>query len=168
MSSPLNFLMMVVFPALSSPKTSKRIYFYFSLDFLTIDMNPISFNYIFETRNLNLNILYQRQIIFFNFSCSRKNCSYTSKIQSSIPAIYDRDNLNLKIMSETPLAENKIINNDSGITQMNAYSPNLLPSTSGKQENNQADSIEKILSSSIQRAKQKITMLEGKQKEERP
>lgn len=69
-------------------------------------------------------------------------------------------------MSETPLTQNKIINNDSGITQMNAYSPNLPPS-SVKQENNQADSIQKILSSSIQRAKQKITLLEGKQKEER-
>lgn len=36
-----------------------------------------------------------------------------------------------------------------------------------KQDNNQAESIEKILSSSIQRAKQKITMLETRQKEER-
>lgn len=67
-------------------------------------------------------------------------------------------------MSETPLAEKKIINNDSGITQMNAYTPNFPPSTT-KQEDNQADSIEKILSTSIQRAKQKITLLEGKQKE---
>ena len=40
-SQPLNFLMMVVLPALSSPSTSKRISFSFYLVFFTIDMNPI-------------------------------------------------------------------------------------------------------------------------------
>jgi hypothetical protein len=40
-SYPLNFLIMVVFPALSRPKTKSLIYFYFSFAFFTIDMNPI-------------------------------------------------------------------------------------------------------------------------------
>lgn len=44
MSSPLNFLMMVVLPALSRPSTSRRISFSFYLAFLTIDMNPIFIN----------------------------------------------------------------------------------------------------------------------------
>jgi hypothetical protein len=64
-------------------------------------------------------------------------------------------------MSETPLAEKKI-NNDSGLlTATYAYSPKLsFPQEYPlKQETSQSDSIEKILSTSIQRAKQKITML---------
>lgn len=42
MSSPLNFLIMVVLPALSKPKTNSLISFYFSLAFLTMDMKPIA------------------------------------------------------------------------------------------------------------------------------
>lgn len=73
-------------------------------------------------------------------------------------------------MSETPVAEGKVISNDSGLfTGTYAYSPHPVSlQDNPKQENhNSADSIEKILSTSIQRAKQKITMLEGRQKEER-
>lgn len=33
--------MIVVLPALSRPNTNRRIYFYFSLAFFTIDMKPI-------------------------------------------------------------------------------------------------------------------------------
>lgn len=40
-SQPLNFLMMVVLPALSSPSMSSLISFSFSFVFLTIDMKPI-------------------------------------------------------------------------------------------------------------------------------
>lgn len=52
---------------------------------------------------------------------------------------------------------------------MHAYSPNLTSpkEVNPKTDNAHTDSIEKILSSSIQRAKQKITILEGRQREER-
>lgn len=68
-------------------------------------------------------------------------------------------------MSETPLAENKTISNDSGLTATHAYSPNSNFPPLKSESSNPADSIEKILSSSIQRAKQKISNLEGKQRE---
>jgi hypothetical protein len=71
-------------------------------------------------------------------------------------------------MSDTPIVLNKVINNDSGIlTGTYAYSPHPLPSNEPKMESNSSESIEKILSTSIQRAKQKITMLEGRQRDER-
>jgi hypothetical protein len=70
-------------------------------------------------------------------------------------------------MNQSTLTENKSINNESSISY--ASQPITSPShiNAPKQETNQADSIEKILSSSIQRAKQKITMLESRQREER-
>lgn len=43
---PLNFFIIVVFPALSRPSTSRRIYFYFYFVFFTIDMKPILEQYL--------------------------------------------------------------------------------------------------------------------------
>lgn len=57
-------------------------------------------------------------------------------------------------MSETPQAERGPEGREGGLTATHAYSP-------------PPDSVEHILSTSIQRAKQKITMLEGRAKEER-
>ena len=53
MSSPLNFFNMVVFPALSSPKISKRISFSRSLVFLIIFKSPIFYKR--NTKKINLN-----------------------------------------------------------------------------------------------------------------
>ena len=70
-------------------------------------------------------------------------------------------------MNEKALLENKGISNDSGSLHLGQnYSPNLPVPQEGKKQENQSDSIEKILSSSIQRAKEKITMLEGRQQRE--
>lgn len=56
MSSPLNFLIMVVLPALSSPSTSNLIYFYFYFVRFTIDMKPILFWILENAYYLYLNL----------------------------------------------------------------------------------------------------------------
>ena len=57
-------------------------------------------------------------------------------------------------MSDTPQADRTDDRKEVGLTATHAYPPS-------------PDSVEHILSTSIQRAKQKITMLEGRGKEER-
>ena len=69
-------------------------------------------------------------------------------------------------MNETTLTENKSIHNESQLSSSHQTHQHLKDSST-KPDSNSSESIEKILSSSIQRAKQKITMLEGRQKDEK-